>query len=400
MPYKELDERSVEIYVKKLGFFSNDEELHVEEVGDGNINFVFKVKSKKSGKSLVVKQALPYIRIVGDDWPLSLERNQIEAEALKIHGKLAPGLVPEIYHVDPELAASVMEDLSHLQIMRYGMIRMKKYPKFVDHISTYLANTIFYTSDFYMDPIEKKDMVKKFINPELCKITEDLIFTDPYYDAPRNNINPELRPYLESKFWKRSYLWHEASKLKFKFLTHAESLIHGDLHTGSIFADENSTKVFDAEFAYYGPSAFDPGLLIGNLLINYVSWEGKDYPSDAVQDYREYILDTINGIYESFVKKFSANWEKDVQDISFKGKRYLEYYLEQFLEDMIGYAAVVMIRRIHGLAHNIDIDEIEDLKKRRDTQIAVLEMATQLMMSRYQFKSIRDMTTYVKSTLY
>ena len=398
--YHKLKKDELEKYVKHLGLFSNGEEIQIEEIGDGNINFVFKVKSTENGKSVVIKQAVPYARITGGSWPLSLERNKIEVEAMKIHGKLAPNLVPKIYHVDLELALFIMEDLSNLEIMRHGMLKMKKYPHFADHISTYLANTIFYTSDFYLNSVEKKEMVKKFINPDMCKITEDLIFTDPYYDAPRNAINPELKPYLENKFWKRLYLWNEASKLKFKFLTSAESLVHGDLHTGSIFVDETNTKVFDSEFAYYGPSAFDPGLLIGNILINYVSWEEKEYEYGKIQDYRNYILDLIDESFNNFVSKFSKNWKKNVKDISFEKKEYFEDYTKQFFADVIGFAAAVMIRRIHGLAHNIDIDEINDLKKRKNVQISVLELATQLMMNRSRFNSIEDVTNFVRSSIY
>lgn len=219
--YHRLEKNEVEEYVKHIGLFSNEEKIKIEEIGDGNINFVFRAKSVDTGKSVIVKQAVPYARIVGGSWPLSLKRNKIEVEAMKIHGKLAPNLVPKVYHIDFKLALFIMEDLSTLEIMRYGMLKMKKYPHFAEHISTYLSNTIFYTSDFYLDSDKKKKMVKKFINPDMCKITEDLIFTDPYYNAPRNVINPELKPYLEDKFWKRGYLWNEASKLKFKFLTSA-----------------------------------------------------------------------------------------------------------------------------------------------------------------------------------
>lgn len=40
-----------------------------KEIGDGNINFVF-VITGPSG-SIIVKQGLPYIRCVGESWPLS-----------------------------------------------------------------------------------------------------------------------------------------------------------------------------------------------------------------------------------------------------------------------------------------------------------------------------------------
>lgn len=399
MSYRSLNENEVENYIKEKGFFGENEKLQVKEIGDGNLNLVFKVIGD-SGKSYILKQALPYVKIVGSDWPLQLNRNRLEAEAMKMQGELAPGLVPEIYYIDNELALFIMEDLSTLEVMRKGTLQMKKYPNFSEHISTFLANTIFYTSDFYLNPLEKKEMVRRFINPDLCKITEDLIFTDPYYNSPRNKINPELISYLENKFWKRQYLWNEASKLKYIFMTKAESLLHGDLHTGSIFVSKNDTKVFDSEFSFFGPSAFDPGLLIGNLLINYVSWEGKEYSKEKVEDYREYLLITIGDIYKKFTDKFSKLWGEKTNDISFKDNNFLDHYFSEFFEDMMGYAAAAMIRRMHGLAHNIDVDEIEDLKERSKVQIIILELATQLMMNRERFKVIEDVISYVKSIIF
>jgi len=40
----------------------------VREVGDGNLNLVFIVEGASG--AAVVKQALPYVRLVGDSWPL------------------------------------------------------------------------------------------------------------------------------------------------------------------------------------------------------------------------------------------------------------------------------------------------------------------------------------------
>ena len=52
----------------------------VREVGDGNLNLVFIVEGPAGG--VVVKQALPYVRLVGDSWPLPLERSWFEYNAL------------------------------------------------------------------------------------------------------------------------------------------------------------------------------------------------------------------------------------------------------------------------------------------------------------------------------
>ncbi len=251
-----------------------------------------------------------------------------------------------------------------------------------------------------MTPLEKKALVKKFINPELCDITEKLIFTDPYYDAEANIINPALKPYLEKVFWKRNALRLEASKMKYKFLTEAQSLLHGDLHTGSIFASEEETIVFDAEFAFVGPSAFDVGLLIGNILINYVSWSGKDYPADKTKDYRLYILKTINDIYTIFETRFIQNWEKDCSDVTGNVSGYRQFYMRNLFVDMIGFSSTVMVRRMHGLAHNVDVDEIEDLDVRKDVQILILELAEELMMNREKFADIQEVTGFVKDKIF
>ncbi len=50
---------------------------------------------------------------------------------------------------------------------------------------------------------------------------------------------------------------------------HSEALLHGDLHIGSIMANEEETCVIDPEFALFGPIGFDVGAYIGNLFLAY-----------------------------------------------------------------------------------------------------------------------------------
>jgi 5-methylthioribose kinase len=398
MPYTSLNETTLVDYVKHAGLFGRSEPLTVKEIGDGNINMVFRVTDERSGKSMIVKQAYPYVRCVGESWPLSQDRIRIEAEAMKMEGKLAPGLAPEIYLEDTDMHVMVMEDLSHLGVMRGQMLEMRPFPRFADHISTFLANNMFFTSDLYMDPTAKKELVGKFINPDLCKITEDLIFSDPYCDHERNDINPALRPYLENVFWQKTDLRLEAAKFKYKFLTRAECLLHGDLHTGSIFADREETKVFDSEFAFVGPMAFDIGLLIGNLLINYVSWDGKTdlFSAETIADYRQHVETMINEIWNRFETKLKANWDRDAQDVLGDIEGYRDHFMRELFVDTVAYAGMVMIRRMHGLAHNVDVDGIENEETRRDVQVRILETAQALVMNRRQYETIEAVTGYVK----
>jgi 5-methylthioribose kinase len=312
--------------------------------------------------------------------------------------RLAPGLVPAIYHKDTDMALMALEDLSYLGVMRGQMLTMTEFPLFAEHISTFLANTLYYTSDMYMGPAEKKAMVGRFINPDLCRITEDLIFSDPYIDHERNNINPALRPYLEEVFWRKRHLRLAASRFKYKFLTRAECLLHGDLHTGSIFASPEETKVFDSEFAFVGPMAFDPGLLIGNLLINYVSWSGKRdrFAPDAIAAYCRHVEEMINAIYRLFEEKFVANWNGAPHDVIATTDGFRRCFMRELFVDAVGYAGLVMIRRMHGLAHNADVDEIEDEALRRDVQVDILEIAEELILNRASFATIDEVTATVR----
>ena len=82
----------------------------ITEVGDGNLNLVFIVKGTKGG--VAVKQALPYVRLVGESWPLPLSRAHYEYLALSHQTRFAPGLVPKLLHHNEGLALTVMELLA------------------------------------------------------------------------------------------------------------------------------------------------------------------------------------------------------------------------------------------------------------------------------------------------
>ena len=105
-----MDTKSVIDFVKDNlpDFFAEDADLEASEIGDGNINYVFKVVDKKNGKSLVVKQADIYLRSSGR--PFDTHHNKIEYEILATEGRLAPGYVPEIYNYNEAMCALCKED--------------------------------------------------------------------------------------------------------------------------------------------------------------------------------------------------------------------------------------------------------------------------------------------------
>jgi S-methyl-5-thioribose kinase len=79
-----------------------------------------------------------------------------------------------------------------------------------------------------------RELLVKFTNPDLCALTEQVIFQDPYTDTA---INRHTSPQLDAAAADlRADVPAKAAafKLKQKFCQNAEALIHGDLHTGSI----------------------------------------------------------------------------------------------------------------------------------------------------------------------
>ncbi|MCT4479263.1 S-methyl-5-thioribose kinase [Peribacillus frigoritolerans] len=395
--YHILSELETMQYIKKIpGLFSENAQLICKEMGDGNLNLVFRIAEQDSSeKSVIIKQALPYARVVGESWPLTLDRSRIESEALMIQNGICPGSVPKVYHYDKLLALTVMEDLSTHIIMRKGLIARNRYPYFAKHIGAFLARTLFLTSDLALDPECKKQKVIQFINPEMCKITEDLVFTDPYYDAKTNQFNPLIKAVVE-EIWSHDRLKLEITKLKEGFLTRTQALIHGDFHTGSIMITEKDTKVIDPEFAFYGPMGFDVGAVIANLLLNYCSHEGHTLIQKERIEYQEYLLNTVEEIWTTFEEEFRTLWKEKASGSYVSIQGYEDDYLLRLLQDSFGYAGCEMMRRVVGLAHVPDLESINDPKLRAKGERLALAIGQQLVLERETAGKICDLTSLIK----
>jgi len=379
--YQPLTNESAVELALELNIYPGTAKLSCKEIGDGNLNLVFHIVEELKGKSIIIKQALPYAKVVGESWPLTLKRAKIEADALKIFGQIAPEYVPEVLFTDDVLAVTIMEDLSHLLIARTGFIKGESYPLIAKHLGEYLAKTLFYTSDYGLGPGVKKERVQQFINPELCKITEDLIFTDPFMDADTNEFEDSLRPAVEA-------LWHDeevkfhVNVLKKSFLTEAEALLHGDLHTGSVFASNSETKVIDPEFAFYGPAGFDIGQVFANLLFQVIVNEEK----------RDLFINHIETVWNVFEEQYTFLWNTENKEIAVKTSTFLNYQISKFFGDTLGFAGCELIRRTIGLAHVADLDGIEDEQTRITAKQKTIELGKILIKQRNE---IKDLTSFI-----
>lgn len=391
-----LDTATAADYVKKIpGLFPPDAELSCTEIGDGNINFVFIVRDGKTGRSAVIKQSLPYLRSSGKNRLLTVDRARIENEALQIEHSFCPDLVPAIYHTDKDNALTVMEDISDHLNLRKGLIQRRKYPAFPRHIGCFLARTLFLTSDLALDGKAKKTLLSRFINPEMCEITENLVFTVPYYDAATTKYTPGAAA-AGAALRENGPLKLEIARLKDGFLTRGQALLHGDLHTGSIFVTETSTKVIDPEFAFFGPMGFDIGAVIGNLVLNYAA-QAYHSPTPAErEDYRSYLLNTVAETWRTFEAEFRRLWAEKAVEITARAPGYQDYYLRGVLRDACGYGGCKAIRRI-GRAQVEDFKAISDEAARGRAEVHALALGAAMIMHREEIDRIEDLTEMIRS---
>lgn len=377
----------------------------IREISDGNMNLVFSASGSLG--SVVVKQALPFIRVIGESWPFPLERIRFEHGTLQIYADLAPGRTPDVLHYDPELAIIVMEHLTPHMVLRKGLVGGRVFPHLAGHLGSFLARTLFFTSDFFLSTPGKREMMRRFEgNEELCATTEDVIFTGPYTDAP---LNRWTKPHLDatvSAIRTDRELKVAATELKLVLRTSTEALIHGDLHTGSIMVTDTDTRVIDSEWARYGPMGFDLGALIGNLLLAYFSQPSHLASGDDRASYQEWILSTIEGIWETFGTELRLLGQEHGGELFPVGlfgepsmaKPLIDARLRAIFVDAIGFAGAKMIRRIIGISHVEDMEAIPDPAVRAKCEIQALSLAWSMVIQRRSLVDIQSLTARARST--
>ena len=404
MSYKILNTTNIQEYlfcIEKIKTFFSCDELKIREIGDGNLNFVFLASSlDDSSKSLIVKQAVPYLRCVGESYPLSKDRMIYEIRSLAIFSNLSKH-IPKIYHSDEDMSVIVMEYLSEHIIMRKGMINNIIYPKFSEHISSYLANTLFKTSSLYLSNEKKAKLISDFINnTQLCKLTQDFVFSAPFMKHETNANIVELED-IATKISNDIILKTNILELKYKFMNRSDALIHGDLHTGSIMLNQDDTYVFDSEFAFVGAFAFDIGALIANLVMSWISHNIQD---KNVQ-YQEWIIKTIIEVLEKFHIKFISLWNQTKESAllldGFASKEILKAYQKKFmlelLQDSVGFAGCKIMRRQLGIAGVEDIRDIKDSTKREKANKLALKIGDKFIKEYKNIKDIQDIIKIIKA---
>lgn len=369
------------------------------DVADGNLNSVFLVDGPKGG--FCVKQALPYVRVAGESWPLDINRAYFEYRYASRLDPYVGKLQPHIFHYDAEQYIIVMEKLEPHIILRKALISGEHYPNVPGDVAEFLANAAFHTSDLAV-PFEEKfaDLEIFSRNLALQRISIDLIFTDPYLDVWRNKVSAPLKGWGEAL--KADIDLKEAvARARLSYLTKAQSLIHGDLHSGSIMVTADETRVIDGEFSWVGPSGFD----VGNFIAHYVmAWFAKPFQpgqAETAAEYRDKLAADILVFWSIFERRFLEIWQgfDGESDGLPKGhfarpldrarlETFRRSYVADIFADTVRYLALKVVRRIIGYAQIADFLVIEDERARAEAQAGALAFARSLLLYPERYRDI------------
>jgi 5-methylthioribose kinase len=382
-----------------VGPTSESSDWTVEEVGDGNLNYVFIVKGSQG--AVCIKQSPPYVRVIGAGWPLSQNRTEMEADALSEHGKHCPSLVPSVLHFDRDQHILVMQYIPPPHVgLRDGLCKGDVYPLLAGHLATFLSKILFKTSYLSMDMKEFRSMCVTFANEDLCALTEQVIFTEPYFESENNRHTPGLDD-IAADIRGNNDLKLKAVEMKRRLIEKKQALLHGDLHTGSLLVCSDSTYVIDPEFAFVGPIGFDVGKIMANLAIAYIAASGQRHGEGDVQNQRAWLLDCVRDVWTGFSEGFSRQWVDlgsgsgsssetsksralvwDEAKVDMPAS-YREQFLREVWDDTLGFFGCVIIRRIIGVAHVQDFESIEDVETRAACERRALLLAQDVMLGEF-----------------
>lgn len=382
-------EKAKSYAVKTLAFFSPDDQLDCQEIGDGNINYVFRVARKDQEKSVILKQADTLLR--SSQRPLDTKRIEIEAHALKLYAKYAPMYVPHLYHYDGFLNIIAMEDIQHSETLRVELMKGTLYERFPVMIADFLTRVLLPTTDIFLDSEMKKKQVRKTINPELCAISETLVFDEPYTNSQRrNNVHQENRQFTQQALYTNTQLHTQIALLRNNFMNNTQAQIHGDLHSGSILISSNKMKIIDPEFSFYGPIGYDAGNILAHLCIacGYHALKRQQQTASS-------ILNLIEKTFQEISQQFH-NRGNHMPLTPVYTADFFKTFVVSILHDTIGYAGTEIIRRTVGDTKTAEFLALKRLDCASTAERMFINMGTEFILHRKNINTPKKLRSIIR----
>ena len=331
-------------------------EVGVTEVTAGNMNRVFIARGPLG--SLAVKQAPPWVQVVGPEWPVDPSRIRSEARTYERLAERVPDSIPAILAFDESRYVLVMEDLSDLDVLRDVLVAELAEgsdadagagvaPAGIDFadlgavVGRFVGELAASTSRRALGDEGHDALIELAANPELCRMTLDVVLDEPYRAHEHNHWHPALEERVRALYGDEDVAAAVAG-VREVFETRHEALVHGDLHSGSVMLGRRdgaqTVKVFDPEFSFVGPIGLDLGLFWANLELAAIAASALGRYDVARERYS-----AVRACWDAFAR----SWGDDAS-------------LAAIEADAWRFAGVEQLRRAVGFSHAADIETLPE----------------------------------------
>ena len=254
-----LGESNAAQYLLRRGILQRGEEATLEPAGEGNINWVRRVRISPHGRSLVLKQARPALERF-PEYQVTTERIVFESRYYEVaRASDLDGLLPTVLDFDECERVLILEDLGPAERLDKALGPGYQGRGAAHALGQFLGRVHAATRD-------NPRLTERFGNDAMRRLHGDHIFLLPF----RENtfpLSPRLRERAE-QVWKDAELAARADAAYSRYLTAKDALVHADVQSGNVLLTRSGPKLFDAEIAHMGDPAFDLGTLVAHLCVN------------------------------------------------------------------------------------------------------------------------------------
>lgn len=251
---------AVTSYLKQQQWIDQQEKvLALEKPGEGNMNFVVRVKTDR--RTFILKQARPWVeKFPQIDAPA--ERVAVEAQFFQHLQKVAAinSFAPTFLGFDSSNFILATQDLG--QGADYSFLYQRNKALSLDEIKDLLR---------YLSALHQHSPPANFpSNLAMRQLNHEHIFNFPYQIENGFNLE-EVQVGLQAAAipYKTDPILKEIIRNcgAIYLAKDGACLLHGDFYPGSWLNVTNGLKVIDPEFSFVGPAEFDVGVFIAHLVL-------------------------------------------------------------------------------------------------------------------------------------
>jgi len=236
----------------------------IEPAGDGNINWVRRLRSHASGRTLIVKHARPALERF-PQYVTSTERIVFENRYYEFARGCDPdGVCPTILHFDEERRLLVLEDLGRAERLDAALLRGAD-------VGAALAQVAAFLGRIHAATCADDDLAGQFANGDMQRLHGDHIFELPYVTDFEVPDGVRVRA---SEIRADATVREISARAYQRYLEPRGALVHADVQPGNILLRGNGPTLLDAEIAHVGDPAFDVGTLLAHVWLGRLAARG------------------------------------------------------------------------------------------------------------------------------